>query len=269
MYGQNEVTMLPPTAEDIEKQRDQRGVLPPSAAEMMRSIRAGETWVRYDSIVIGEGARDLSRGWFNTWQEFAAANRLEFFSGRDSNVGLAYTNQTVERTDWASDLYQANMEFFGPAAPAELCESNLDAQVSPYLFQQYMPHLLSTRVILSESDEILSVPANHIPSGHGISYPAVAAAAAPITIPGNQGMPSVGNGFKWISPIMLASKSKITVQCEINNPVRQVWSQLPGPGALLIPNGAGGQIRMPIWYVFRFSFISQRYVQMRGARSSA
>lgn len=259
MYGQT----------DPQAQADQRGVIPPDAANALRRIRAGETWVRYDSIVIGQGAQNLSRGWFNTWNQFAQANRLEFFSSRDPSVGFAYCNQNGERTDWANDLYQAHMEFFAPPVPADIASDNNDAQNTPFLFMSDLPPRLSVSVKLSESDEILKVPANFIPAGHGIAYPAVAAAASPVTLPGTQGMPSVGNGFKWIEPIMLAAKSKLTVVCEIDQPIRNTLLNLPGPGTVQIPDGAGGTIEMPIWYVIRFSFVGQRYLQLRGARSSA
>ena len=255
--------------EEIQAATDSRGIIAATTAAQLRQLRAAEQWERVDSVVIGEGARDRARGWFNTWAELAAATQLQWFSGRDPGIGESFTNQGTERTDWAQDLYQTLVEFIPPPGLAEIEEDNNDAEISPLFFTSILPNQMSLRVVLAESDEIAKAPASHFPSGFGLTYPVISGAAAPAVIAGNQGEPHVSNGWKWPEPVMLAAKAKITVFGTIDDPIRTLFRTLPGPGAKLVPDGAGGFIRMPNWYTIKITHRGPRYLQLRGARSSA
>ena len=37
----------------------------------------------------------------------------------------------------------------------------------------------------------------------------------------------------------------------------------------LVPDGAGGTVELPNWYIIRITMRGPRYLQLRGARSSA
>jgi hypothetical protein len=262
MFGQEGIS-------DAEITTDSRGVIDRQQAARIRATRAQEPWERYDSIVIGPGAAAKTRGWFNTWADFANSDQLQWFSGRDSAVGPAYTNQSTERTDWAQDIYQSLVEFICPTVSAEFASDNNDSAFSPVMFSQILPNQLSMRVVLADADEIAKAPASHFPSGFGTSYPLIAGAATPSMFGGNSGEPVVSNGWKWVEPIMLAAKSKLTVFGNIDAPIRDLLRNMPGPGNLLIPNGAGGVITYPLWYTIRVTHRGPRYLQLRGARSSS
>lgn len=264
MYGQDEIT-----PEDVAQATDNRGVIAKSMAARIRRMRAAEQWERYDAIVVGPGAADRSRGWFNTWADFANADQLAWFSGRDTAAGQSYVNQGSERTDWAQDLYQTHIEFLPPPGIADIEEDSNDGQITPTLFTELLPAQLSIRVVLSESDEIAKAPANHFPSGFGVTGSQLAAAAAPMVLPGSQGQPHVSNSWKWPEPVMLAAKAKITVFGLLDDPIRTLLRNLPGPGNKLVPIGGGVTQSMPNWYTIKITHRGPRYLQLRGARSSA
>ena len=254
---------------EIDAATDGRGVIASAVASQIRELRAAEQWERVDSIVIGDGAANRSRGWFNTWVDFANADRLQWFSGRDTAVGESYVNQQTERTDWAQDLFQTMVEFIPPVGLAAIEEDNNDAEITPLIFAQLLPNQLALRVVLADSDEIAKAPATHFPAGVGLAQAQISALNAPGVLPGVNGDPHISNGWKWPEPVMLAAKAKITVYGTVDDPVRAMFRQLPGPGFKLIPDGQGGQIRMPNWYTIKITHRGPRYLQLRGARSSA
>lgn len=255
--------------QDLEALADNRGVIPPDAAAKIRAMRSAEMWDRYDSIVVGPTAALRSRGWFNSWIDFANADQLEWFSGRDTAAGPAYTNQNTERTDWAQDLYQTRIEFIAPPGLSDLETDVNDALTTPVLFTQQFPNLINIRVVLADSDEIMRAPASHYPAGLGPAYPFIAGAASPVALGASNGEPHVSNSFKWPDPVMLAAKAKLTVRGSIDAPLRALLQQMPGPGFKNVPIGGGNFAQVPNWYVIRISNWGPRYLQIRGARSSA
>lgn len=255
--------------QDLEALADNRGVIPPNEAAKIRSMRSAEMWDRYDTVIIGKTSSGRSRGWFESWRDFAAADQLEWFSGRDTAAGPEWTNQNTERTDWAQDLYQTRIEFVCPPGLADLETDVNDAQTMPLLFSQMFPNQISIKVILADSDEIMRAPAVHYPAGLGATNQIVSGAASPSTIGGTNGDAHVSNSFKWPDPIMLAAKAKLTVRGSIGAPLRQLLQNLDGPGFKNVPDGKGGFVQVPNWYGIRISHWGPRYLQIRGARSSS
>jgi hypothetical protein len=259
--GQSEVN-----ANDLA---DSRGIIPADVADIIRRTRAEEQWERVDSTVTGIGAERLSRGWFETWEDMAAADELQWFSGRDTSVGPSYTNQKTERTDWAQDIHHVGIEFKAPPGISDIENEPLDAQITPLLFSQELPGKMRFRVILAESDEVANAPGDHFPSGYGVSYPLVSAAAAPTVFAGNNGEPIVSNTWKFPLPLMLAAKAKITVAAQIDQPLRAALARIPGPGSKVLPDKNGGFFNLANWYVIKVTLRGPRYLQLRGARSAA
>lgn len=258
MYGQ-----------DIQPEADDRGVVSRMGVAELRKTRSREQWSRFDSVIIGPGAARLSRGFFDNWDDFAAAESIQWFSGRDTGAGPAYTNQLTERTDWAQDLYQTRFEFITPPGMSDLETESVDGDITPILFAQELPNAMAIAVTLAESDNIAKAPASHFPAGFGTAYPVISGAAAPTVLGGSNGEPVVGNSWKWPEPITLAAKAKLTVTGTIDQPFRSLFANLPGPGFRNVPKRGGGFHQLPNWYIIRVSFDGPRYLQLRGARSSA
>lgn len=266
MYGQEMIPMGPGGGGNTE---DDRGVLGAAAVANLRKTRSREQWTRFDSVIIGPGAARLSRGFFDSWVDFAAADQLQWFGSRDGGAGPSYTNQLTERADWAQDLYQTRMEFISPTGMSDLETDANDGDITPLLFSHELPNTMSMNVVLAESDNIARAPAVHFPAGFGPAYSVVSGAAAPTVIAGTNGEPSVRNSWIWPEPITLAAKAKLTVTAGIDQPLRQLFANLPGPGFRNIPIAGGGVHALPNWYIIRISFVGPRYLQLRGARSSA
>lgn len=248
---------------------DKRGILTPEEYKMLLDTRVGEQWERVDSIVIGPGAAAVDSGWYNTWAAFAAADELVWFNGRSSNAGKALSNQTNERTDWAQDIHQTLCEFISPTGLSDLETDPNDGFFTPQYFVSQVPQFLGLRVILAESDEMTQVAASHMPSGFGTSYVTQDGAASPSVYAGNQGDPVITQGWKWPEALRLAAKSNIRVVGRVDNPARGFLQALPGPGFKQVPDGEGGTIELPNWYIIRMTMRGPRYLQLRGARTSA
>lgn len=248
---------------------DKRGLLTDTEFDELLKTRAAEQWERTDSIVIGPGARDVDDGWFNTWTEFAEADELVWFNGRSTNAGKSLVNQLSERTDWAQTIHQSLVEFIAPVGMSDIETDPNDGFRTPQLFVQLLPQYMPMQVKLSDTDGIALSPASHFPSGFGTSYPVQDGAAAPSAFGGNQGDPVVTQGWKWPDPVRLAAKSLIQNIAKIDQPMRRFLAALPGPGFKQFPDGQGGTVLLPNWYIIRCTHRGPRFLQLRGARSSA
>ena len=248
---------------------DKRGLLSPEEMAKIRKMRVGEQWERIDSIVIGPGARDVDDGWFNTWEEFSEADELVLFQGRSSNVGKSLSNQQTERTDWAQTIHQTLCEYVSPTGFTDLETDVNDGFFSPQMFVQMLPNFMNWKVTLAESDDMTLAPGSHYPSGFGAAYGLTDGAAAPSAYGGSQGEPVISQGWKWPEPLQLAAKSSIAVRGKIDQPFRRFLGNLPGPGMKQVPDGEGGVVELENWYVIRWTHRGPRWLQIRGARSSA
>ena len=246
---------------------DKRGVI--TNAEAFRNARVAEPWERYDTVVIGPGAQDVDRGWFNTWADFANASKISWFPGRASGVGDSYTNTPDARTDFAQDILQTCVEFLAPPGLGEHADNVLDQGLSQLLFTYQLPTELPLRVKLAGTDEISVAPANHFPSSFGVAGTVVDGAAAPMVLPGSQGTPHITNNWAWPDPILLAAKSLISVETVLDRQSRGLFAAMPGPGNILVPLGGQLFYTQPCWYKIRITMRGPRYVQLRGARSSS
>jgi hypothetical protein len=246
----------------------------PEIAAWARATRAREQWERYDTICIGPGAREASKGWFNSWAEFANASQIVWFSGRDPNVGLAYTNQTTERTDFAQDLYQLMIEFIAPFGMADLAANPLDAQFFPMYFTKEGPNEIAFLMQLAQSDNVLQIPGAHAPAGTGTTGLVLDQSASPTVYAGNNGDANVSNTWKWPEPVMMPAQGSLQLTAQISNPMKQFLQQYATlPGNLNVPMeppGPQGETNtLPLWYKIRITHRGPRYLQLRQARSAA
>lgn len=247
------------------------GILTKDQINQLRRTRVGEQWERIDSVVIGKGASGAggSKGWFETWKDFAETDELVWFQGRDTGAPKSLVNQLGERTDWAQTIHQTLVEFVAPVGISDIESDPNDGFVTPQIFVQQLANFMPMRLIISEADEMTNAPGSHYPSGFGTSYPLQAGAAAPSTYAGQQGEPLITQGWKWPEPLGLAAKSNIAVKARIDNPLRKFFAGLPGPGVKEVPDGDGGIVELPNWYYIRITHRGPRWLQIRGARESA
>lgn len=255
-------------------------IVPPDLAKVIRDTRVAEQWERYDSVIIGPRARELDQGFFNSWQEFANADKIEFFKSRSGSVGDSYSNQGTERTDYAQDFYQTGIEFFAPIGLGELETDLLDQVIMPSFFVRELPNRMPFRIKIADVDNIATIPGSHAPSGYGVTGIEASQSPAPLFSPGQQGEAHVSNTWKWPEPVMVPAGGRIGVTARIDSPAREFLRELDTcPGFKNMPPCGAAQasvdnqpvesIQYPNWYIIRVFFRGPRYLQIRGARSAA
>jgi hypothetical protein len=259
-------------AEVTENDKDSRGLLTPAAADMVRRLRADEAYEIHDSIVVGQGARDLDDGWFNNFSQMANASTLAWFGGRSANVSRALSNQSDSRRDWAFDCYMFSVEYFVITPHnAEFLTDIRDAQLIPDLWVDSLANSMGFRIKLAQADDILEIPGMVAASGVGRTGAVANASVDGVYIQGSTGQAHVSNSWKWPRPVMLPAQGQIAVYSQIDMPLKQLFTALTdAPGTFNIPiTPAPFVFESPVWYVIRCRFTGARYLQLRGARSAA
>jgi hypothetical protein len=239
-YGQANID---PATVDTEAVADHRGIVPPDIAAKIRRIRIAEEWVRTDTICIGQGASRVN-GWAENWQQFAASDNHEWFGGRLGGPGKSFSNQSAERNDFAQDIRYFMCEFVAPPGIGDIETYGPDGLTMPQIFTQQLPTMLHISVVMSDTDEILSLPASQMTTGNAGAY--IDGSAAPSMMTKLNGGNNARTGFFWPVPVMVAAKSRITFQGRIDRPIRDTLAALPNsPGSKQIPDGAGGVAILP------------------------
>lgn len=249
------------------------GTEPASYIDIARGIRNKEQWARYDSVVIGPGARDEDPGWFNNWTEFAAVqDEIKLFAGARKNANPAYSN-SGDREDWAQLVYGMWAEFLCPVSDSRQLTNPLDLDLARWWTTE-VPRGLYLTVKLQDTDQILSIPATYAPSGHGGTELRVDGASAPTVSPGNNGSAQVGQCWQWPIPIGVPAVKRIQVGLKFD---RRIFSRIafasnaPGFTTWVAPdpgNPFGFIItNIPNRFVMRVGLFGPRFVQLRGAYS--
>lgn len=252
---------------DPERMADDRGIVPAAVAREIRKVRIAEEWIRYDCINIGRGAGSVS-GWYENWAEFANSDSHTWFGGRQGGPGKSFTNQSAERNDFAQDIRYFKCEFIAPTGLSAIEDNGNDGLNMPLLFTQLLPTMMHISVVMSDTDEILSVPASELTTGNVGTD--ISSAGAPTVMTKTSGGNNARNGFFWPTPVMVAAKSRMTFQARIDRPFRELLAGLAGPGNKDVPvgDGTGATIQMANWYQIKMYAGGPRVVQPRGARSS-
>lgn len=225
----------------------------------------------YDTYFVGPGANKRDSGWNDNFQDMALQEKLTFFAGRRSPQ-LAWTNQPGDRRDWAfvAEFITAEMVILLPSL-GQFLSNTMDAQIMPAIWSQFAQSLGVTIKLGDAADTIWESPLSHVPAGNqamGLNY---ADAAAPATIPANNGL-AYKKAFLAFPKegIELAAKSKIEVELRIADPIKSFFANanLPPPGYVDVPVG-NTTVSLAQWYGIRIALHGTRAVQLRGARSSA
>ncbi len=244
--------------------------------EIAQGIRNEEQWERYDSVVIGPTAKDIDKGWFESWEQMVTADSVKFFVGARSSAGLDYTNLSGEDEDFAQLFYQFGVEFSCPVFDAEQSDQPFDLEFAKQWVTN-IPRRMSVKLELAGVDNVLKIPANHAPSGYGATEMRTGGEASPVVSPGVSGVASYTNSWHWPRPIGIPKNGKVAVEMKLGQPWAAMLKNVSAPGNIdftwLAPPVAGAPpvprvVKMPAWFVIRCWFRGPRYVQLRGARSA-
>lgn len=258
------------TPEDVEQSRQGPGTA--ALVDFVLKMRNRENWVRVDSLVIGQGARQEDQGWFNNWSDFAGAENLLLFGSNRPNVNKAWSN-TSDREDWAQLVYGMWVEFIAPTSDLRRLSNAFDYDFASWWTTE-VPRSTYLTVSMASQDNILQIPANYAPAGHGTTELRVDGSAAPTINPGTVGTAATGQAFLWPTPLGVPALKKITVQLRVD---KRVFNPLVGltnaPGFTTFPtvdpaNPLNTILRtIANRFVIRVGLFGPRFAQLRGAYS--
>ena len=236
-----------------------------------RAMRAEEQWLRYDTICIGEGAKQVDSGWFNDWESFAKSSKLLWGVDR-KDAGDSFSNLSGPQEDFAQVIYQSGVDFIAPQGIAGLESQLLDA-LMPAIFMKELPNQMAFHVQQANTDDVLVAPGAHLPGVTGLSGQQLGGAGSLILDGGQTGTADVRNSWQWPTPLKVPAKSKLQVISRVDGPMRDFLLQLPiTPGIKSIPylaaNNELQQAQLANWYRIRVWHRGPRFVQLRGARSA-
>jgi len=234
-------------------------------------MRAEEQWLRYDTICIGEGAKAVDSGWFDTWEQFAKASKIVWGVDR-KDAGDSYSNLSGPQEDFAQVIYQSGVDFIAPQGIAGVESQLLDA-LMPSIFMKELPNQMAFHVQQANTDDVLVAPGGHMPGVSGLSGQQFNGAGSLILDGGQTGTADVRNSWQWPTPLQVPAKSKLQVISRVDGQMRDWLLQLPiSPGTKQVPYiAANNEVAISTldnWYKIRVWHRGPRFVQIRGARSA-
>lgn len=229
-------------------------------------VKVRQPWLKYDSIVIGTGAKTQDTGWFNVWSEFATASKVQWFTDRNSSVPDWATSDDSDRTDWPYEVHQFGIEFWAPAF-TEQRNNILTDNYMPIVFTQQLANRLAFRLQLAQTDIILKIPGPHAPGAVGPYGLVMDNMPAGTVSPPTNGEPQIANSWKFPDPVKISMRSTIKLETRVEWPDQQFLSAVTGPGAQVFPVNAVGDVSsLPNLYIIRAWLRGARYIENIGAR---
>ncbi len=243
--------------------------------ENLRKIRSEEQWLRYDTICIGKGAKQVNTNWFEDFATFAGASNLVWFTaGRTKTVGESFCNLSGQSEDFAQRIYQTGIEFIAPPGMLGYTENLADGGIMQTIFEEEFPNYMRFSTKVQNVDEVLQLPGIHQPAGVGVTGQSATGAGALFTVAGHTGDANLRNTWAWPHALGIPSKSKIEVNATVDDPLKTFLLSLPDtlPGTTNVPvTNADNEVAtfaLENWYRIRIWHRGPRYVQLRGARSA-
>jgi hypothetical protein len=236
-----------------------------------RGMRAEEQWLRYDTVCIGPGAKDIDAGWFNTWEEFAKASKIVWGNERQ-DAGDSFSNLSGPQEDFAQVIYQSGVDFIPPLGMLGF-ESQLLDSLLPAIFVRDLPKAMAFHVIQANTDDIAVVPGGHMPGVSGVTGAQFDGAGSLVLDGGQRGTADTRNSWQWPTPLKVPAKSKLQVVSRVDGELRDFFLSLPiTPGTKTIPfTDSQGELQTTTYqnfYRIRVWHRGPRFVQLRGARSA-
>lgn len=233
---------------------------------MAAKSKVKQPYLKYDSLVVGPGAKDLDTGYFNDWATFARASTLRWFVNRNSAVPDWASSQTSDRSDWAFEAHQGGIEYWAPTVN-RATNVNVTDSFMPEIWTMDLPRQMSFEWKIADTDFVLKVPGVHAPGAVGPSGIVYDQSTAQIIAPPTNGLPIITNSWKFPDPLKISMRSTMEVQSRIEEPLNAMLAAMTGPGVKLYPTGpAGNNYSLPCYYVIRVWMRGARYIDDVSAR---
>lgn len=249
--------------------------------DFARRIRAKEFFPWYDSVAVFAGANLLSSNWYGNFAAFANSDLITWFQGQGRNVGRSYSNQALERLDFALDIYGMQVDFEAPLGMAKYDTTVVDTDVMPQKWTRDLPRRMSLTARIAGTDDLFTLPACKIPSGEGPLGDSLNGIGSTVNNPGVNGLALYQNMIAFPEPIELPANQTFQIYGRVDEPLKSYLAQLQAcpeyevlptcPAADAFPPGtiAAPTYRLPKVYNIRITLWGAAHRQLRGARSAA
>ncbi len=233
---------------------------------MAAKSKVKQPYLKYDSLIVAQGAKEIDQGFYNDWATLSRASTLRWFTDRASGIPNWCTSQLSDRSDWAFEVHQAGIEYWAPTVNSARNANPTDNQM-PEIWSVNMPQQMAFEWKLADTDFVLKVPGVHAPGAvgpHGIQFDQ---SPSGIIFPPPNGTPVITNSWKFPDPLKISMRSTMEVQSRIEEPLVGLLAAMTGPGSKLYVTGpAGGVYALPNYYVIRVWMRGARYIDDISAR---
>jgi hypothetical protein len=216
-----------------------------------------ELWAMRDTVLIGTGMSALARGWFENFQQMAAANEIPFFNIRNrSLVGPQYNNQdSAEMLPYPYQVFSMGVEFltfaigdsclgenrppiledppaFAPGSPPPIePESQVQNIAERQLFAALMDHCACKYKV--NQDIKLTNVVTHQPAGFGTSGSARHQGAGVGSLGAlsnfTNGRAHIENRYKFSVPIDMPRGVNFNVTLFFSQYAKYILANMRGP----------------------------------------
>jgi hypothetical protein len=201
-----------------------------------------ESWVLYDTVLIGAGTAALqhNNGYFTTFAAMGGANSIPFFNVRNRNHGLAYNNQdTRDQLPYVLKIYSIGVSFWGPSTSTYTDNGGIalaPQRTALDLFETELPKHMSL-TLQTNQDERLKIASMMCPPGYGVMVSGVAQGDVETAygypnlakVGWNQGCPELTNKWGFRIPLKVPRRANLSVTLGISEYGRQMLQAMPGP----------------------------------------
>lgn len=247
-----------------------------------------EAWPLYDTIVICRefyGTEQNIRGWFPTFNAFAAQETHSFFKTRtEGTAGLPYTNQqSADSMDFAFIADSIGIAIMAPSpdrqGEAEQPDGTAgdlrwpDDLISHWFASDLPRHMglqLKVQQDIRAEVNCMDCPPGYGAVGSGTAFPGQAInPTGDIPFMTNavvQGVPVLSNRYPLPAPIGIPRTATIEGILHLSEYAREILGHVWGPQDFVFNslNGFPPYTFFPARYQIVFSLFGQRLVQQRG-----
>lgn len=224
-----------------QKQSD-RAVLNLAAQKGFENV--GESWVLYDTILIGGYANSFNYhdGYYPSFATAGNVSSFPFFNVRNRNHGLAYNNQdTRDQLPWVFRIFSIGVSFWGPSTVLYRDTAGVPtgAQVTELqVWENEIPKHASLTLQIQQ-DERLKIASLMAPSGIGAVGGGVAQGdpenLANWAIPNvskfnfGNGTPLLTNRWAFKNPLEVPRRANLQATINLSEYGRSLLADMTGP----------------------------------------
>jgi len=253
---------------------------------MEQMLNAWESWSLYDTVLIGPEQDEVSGAkWYTSFAQLSNETEIPFLNQRNrSTVGVPYCNlDSAEQIPFGFECWSIGVEISTPPTN----DLDPDVQGAPFLWNPDPNYWLFGGELLKHcalrfqvsQDEKLLCNVLAAPPGSGKSgyfqpnIPAYTLQAGGQYHGFNNGVPFIGNRWKFAEPVRIPRNRNIAAWVQFSTYARGMLAKMVGPGRIVInelfPDPVQGfptyeSVSIPAVAMIRLSMFGKREVQQRN-----